>query len=58
MRFLSFYNFLEARKRSHHPVNTAAQISPAKYPPPSLGNSPLHEVLEHKYHSGKFFASW
>jgi hypothetical protein len=30
MRFLSFYLFLEARKRSHHPLNNAPQISSAK----------------------------
>jgi hypothetical protein len=40
MYFLSFCIFLQARKRSHHPGNTAVQISSTKYPL-SLGSSPL-----------------
>jgi hypothetical protein len=47
MRLLSFYLFLEARKRRHHPANTAAKISSAKYPPSSLRSSPIHKVLGH-----------
>jgi hypothetical protein len=52
---VSLLPFPRSQKEKSPPAKTAAQISSAKYPPSSLGSSPLHKVLGHKNHSENSF---